>query len=122
MSKRGVTIPEVLVALVILTLGLLGLGATGLYVTGMVGGGERAAAVVTFAARRLELLRAAACLPTPPSDGTEQLTRGSAVVASTSWVVTAGGDGLVRIRLVSTYTLAARRVRTDTVETAVVCG
>jgi prepilin-type N-terminal cleavage/methylation domain-containing protein len=118
---RGVTIPEVLVALVILGVGLLGVGASGLHVTGMLARGERAGAVAAFGARRLELLRAAACLPSPPADGIEQLTRAGAVVATTSWTVSAVEGGIVRIRVVSRYTLARLRVRTDTLETAVVC-
>ncbi len=120
-TQRGVTIPEVLVAIVILAVGLLGLGASGLHVTDMLARGERAGAVATFGARRAELLRAAACLPGPPPDGTEQLTRGGVVLAGTTWTTSAVDGGIIQIRVVSRYPLARWRVRTDTIETAVVC-
>lgn len=121
MRDCGVTIPEVLVSLVILAVGLLGLGASGLCVTGMLGRGERAALATTFAARRLELLRAGACTPALHVDGSEQLTRGSAVVAANIWSIADGGNGTVHLRVVTNYQLAGRRVRSDTLETAVVC-
>ena len=121
MNARGVTIPEILVSLVILAVGLLGLGASGLYVTGMVNRGERAGTAATFAARRLELLRAGACVPTARAEGSERLTRGTAVMAANTWSIADAGHGVVRIRVVSSYQLAGRRTRSDTIETAVVC-
>ena len=120
-SPRGVTIPEVLVATVILGVGLLGLGASGLQVSDLVARGERTGVATTFGVRRLELLRAAACRATPPADGTEQLTRGAAILATNTWTVSAGADGVVGLRLITRYVVAARRVRSDTLETAVVC-
>jgi prepilin-type N-terminal cleavage/methylation domain-containing protein len=122
MGTRGVTIPEILVSIVILAVGLLGLGASGLYITGLVARGERVGAAVTFASRRLELLRAGACVPAPRGTGSEHLMRGSALLAANSWLIADGGGGTVRIRVISTYQLAGRRSRSDTIETVVVCG
>jgi prepilin-type N-terminal cleavage/methylation domain-containing protein len=120
-TQRGVTIPEVLVAIVILAVGLLGLGASGLHITAMLTRGERAGAVATFGARRMELLRAAACLPGAPTDGTEQLTRGGAVLAANTWTTSVVDGGIFQIRVVSRSTLTRWRVRADTIETVVVC-
>ncbi len=121
MNRNGVTIPEVLVAIVILTVGLLGLAASGLHVSGLVAQGSRTGVAATFGARRLELLRAAACRGNPPADGTEELTRGNAVLAVNTWTASALTDGQVAIRVVTRYVLAPRRVRTDSLVTVVVC-
>lgn len=122
MGNRGVTIPEVVVSIVILTVGLLGLGASGLHVAGSVARGERVGEAATFAARRLELLRAGACPPALGGGaGSEFLRRGSAVLAANSWSISDGGGGTVRIRVISSYQLGGGRARADTVETAVVC-
>ena len=122
MGNRGVTIPEIIVSLVILAVGLLGLGASGLHVTGLVVHSERVGAAATFASRRLELLRAGACAPGLLAAGSEHLMRGSALVAANSWSIADGGGGTVRIRVISSYLLAGRRARSDTIETVVVCG
>jgi prepilin-type N-terminal cleavage/methylation domain-containing protein len=121
MNRRGVTIPEVLVAIVILAIGLLGMATSGLHVSGLVAQGSRTGIATTFGVRRLELLRAAACRPTLPADGTEQLVRGSAVLAVNTWASSMLPGGQVGIRVVTRYQLAPRRSRSDTLETVVVC-
>ena len=121
MSNHGVTIPEVLVAIVILTVGLMGLAASGLHVSGLIAQGSRAGVATTFGVRRLELLRAAACRGTPPPDGIEELRRGSAVLAVNTWTVSILNDGQIGLRVVTRYVLSPRRVRTDSLETVVVC-
>lgn len=121
MNRRGLTIAEVLVAIVILTIGLLGLAASGLHVSALIAQGGRTGAATTFALSRLELLRAAACRGSPPPDGTAELRRGSAVLATATWTSRVLADHHVGIRVVTRYTVAARRVRNDTLETVVVC-
>jgi prepilin-type N-terminal cleavage/methylation domain-containing protein len=120
-NRRGLTIPEVLVAIVILTVGLLGLAASGLHVTALVAQGGRTGAATSFALRRLELLRATACRSALPPDGTAELRRGSTMLATTTWTSRVVADGHVGIRVVTRYTVAARRARSDTLETVVVC-
>lgn len=120
-NRAGLTIPEVLVAIVILTIGLLGLAASGLHVSALVAQSGRTVAATTFALGRLELLRAAACRGSPPPDGTAELRRESAVLATTTWASRVLADHQVGIRVVTRYTVAARRVRNDTLETVVVC-
>lgn len=120
-NARGVTIPEVLVAIVILTVGLLGLAASAQHVSGLVAQGSRTGAATTFGVRRLELLRAAACGATPPADGIEELTRGSAVLAVNVWTASVLTDGHIGLRVVTRYVLSPRRMRTDSLETVVVC-
>jgi prepilin-type N-terminal cleavage/methylation domain-containing protein len=120
-NQHGVSIPEVLVAIVILTVGLLGLAASGLHISALLARGSRTDAATTFSVRRLELLRAAACRGTPPADGTEELRRGAALLATSTWTSRVTGDGQLAIRVVTRYVVAARRTRSDTLETVVVC-
>ena len=121
MNRRGLTISEVLVAIVILSVGLLGLAASGLHVSALVAQGGRTGAATNFAAGRLELLRAAACRGAPPPDGTAELRRGSSILATATWRSWVVADGQVGMRVVTRYTVAARRTRSDTLETVVVC-
>ena len=120
MNQQGLSIPEVLVAIVILTVGLLGLAASGLHVSGLVAQGSRTGVAATFGVRRLELLRAAACRGTP-TDGFEELKAGGAALAVNTWTVSVLTDGQVGLRVVTRYVLSSRRVRTDSLETVVVC-
>lgn len=122
MNRRGLTIPEVLVAIVILTVGLLSLAASGLQVSALVAQGHRTGAATSFALGRLELLRAAACRGGPAPDGTAELRRGSVVLATTTWTSRVVAAGHIGIRVVTRYTVTARRARSDTLETVVVCG
>jgi len=121
MNQQGLSIPEVLVAIVILTVGLLGLAASGLHVSGLVAQGSRTGVASTFGVRRLELLRAGACRGTPSADGTEELRRGSAVLAVNVWTASVVSDGQIRLRVITRYVLSPKRVRIDSLETVVVC-
>lgn len=60
-AKRGFTLVEVVVALLILSVGLLALGATAGIATRMVAQGRRASRVAVLAARRVEMLRSGRC-------------------------------------------------------------
>jgi prepilin-type N-terminal cleavage/methylation domain-containing protein len=120
-NRHGLSIPEVLVAIVILTVGLLGLAASGLHVSDLLAQGSRTGRATTFGVRRLELLRAGTCRATPPADGTEELKAGSAVVAANTWSSSVVGEGQVAIRVVTRYVLSPRRPRTDTLAAVVVC-
>ena len=68
MHRRGFTVVEVMVAIVLLCVGLLGLAATGALVTRLVMEGRRATVAATLAQRHLEGLLAGDC--GAPSSGT----------------------------------------------------
>ena len=61
-NQRGFTIIEIIIAIVVLTVGVLGLVTTAALVTRMIARGQRSATAASFASRRLERLRAGACV------------------------------------------------------------
>lgn len=120
-GQRGFTLIEVLIAVVVLTVGLLGLVTTAALVTRMIGRGQRSAVAATFAARRMERLRPAACIDAQRLDGADTLYRGRTWVAINRWQFSDAGSDTYRLRLVTTYKTAQNRTRADTVETAIPC-
>jgi len=53
-NRRGFTIIEVIIAIIVLTVGILGMVTTAALVTRMIARGQRSAMATAFAARRLE--------------------------------------------------------------------
>jgi len=120
-GERGFTIIEVMIAVVILTVGLLGLTTTSGLVTRMIGRGQRSEVAALLAMQRMERARPAACIPAQRVNGSETLLRGSQVVARIAWTFTDAGNQSIRLRVVTDYVVSANRIRTDTMETQVVC-
>jgi len=120
-GERGFTIIEVMIAVVILTVGLLGLTTTSGLVTRMIGRGQRSEVAALLAMQRMERARPAACIPAQRVNGSETLLRGSQVVARIAWTFTDAGNQSIRLRVVTDYVVSANRIRTDTMETSVVC-
>lgn len=120
-DSRGFTLVEVLLAIILLTLGLLALGTSGLFVTATLDRSGRSTVAANFASRRLELLRPAACAPARRVAGSEQLTQGSAVLATNRWWFESGPRGVVLVRVANTHHAGRNRFRTDTLKTAVLC-
>jgi prepilin-type N-terminal cleavage/methylation domain-containing protein len=120
-SESGFTITEVVIAVIVLSVGLLGLASTGALTTRMIGRGQRSAVAATFAARRLELLRPAACIPAQRVNGSEILYRGSTAVATNVWTFTLSTNQTVQVRVFTTYTTAKNKTRAETTETSVSC-
>lgn len=120
-GERGFTIIEVMIAVVILTVGLLGLTTTSGLVTRMIGRGQRSEVAALLAMQRMERSRPAACIPAQRVNGSETLLRGSQVVARIAWTFTDAGNQSIRLRVVTDYVVSANRMRTDTMETQVVC-
>jgi prepilin-type N-terminal cleavage/methylation domain-containing protein len=118
-SKRGFTIIEVLVAIVVLTVGLLGLVTTAALVTRMIGRGQRSSVAATFAAQRMERLRVSGCAS--QAAGSDTLKRGSNWVAINTWTFSQPAASTWRILLQSKYQTQQGRTRTDTMETSISC-
>ena len=85
--RRGFTLLEVLVALVLLSIGILGVAMSAALVSRMVGDGSRLTLAATIAITRLEQLRAIPCASA--TSGTT-ITRG----IEERWSVAAMGAGL----------------------------
>ena len=127
-NKKGFTIIEIIIAIIVLTVGVLALVTTAALVTRMIARGQRSADASAFMARRVERLRAVAsgqltgaCVA--PLPGADTLYRGSNWVAFNTWTVTpiVGQTQNFRIKVVSTYKTVKNRVRRDSMETTFSC-
>ena len=121
-NRRGFTIIEVIIAIIVLTVGVLGLVTTAALVTRMVARGQRSAVATEFAARRLERMRARACIDAQRVPGADTLYRGSQWVAINRWSFTDGGNQNYRLKIVTTYRTTGDKTRTDSTETTIPCN
>ena len=117
--ERGFTTVEAMVAVLVLTVGLLGLMTNSAMVTRMVSGGQRTAAMATYAAQRLERLRTTACVT--QAAGADTLYRGGRPIDINSWRFVQPGPNHWRIVLRASYLSHSGRWRTDSMETEVSC-
>lgn len=101
--RRGFTLLEVLVALVLLSIGILGVAMSAASVSRMVGDGSRLTLAATIATARLEQLRAIPCASA--TSGTA-ITRG----IEERWSVAAMGAALsaLEVQLSVTYPLRSQ--------------
>lgn len=120
--ERGFTIIEIIIAIVILTVGILGLVTTAALVTRMIARGQRSGDAAAFAARRLERLRPATCIPAQRVAGSDTLYRGSTWAAINRWTFTDAGNGNFRIKILTTSKTMPNRMRTDSTETTIPCN
>jgi prepilin-type N-terminal cleavage/methylation domain-containing protein len=118
-AKRGFTIVEVLVAIVVLTVGLLGLVTTAALTTRMIARGQRSSMAATFAAQRMERLRVTGCAN--QAAGADTLRRGSAWVAINTWTFTSVATSTWRIVLLSKYKTQNNKLKIETMETSISC-
>jgi Tfp pilus assembly protein PilV len=120
-QRRGFTIIEIIIAIIVLTVGILGMVTTAALVTRMIARGQRSASAAAFAQRRVELLRAGICNAIPV-DGSDTLYRGSAWVAINSWTTTNLGNQNFRLKVATVYKTQQNKVRRDSVETTLSCN
>jgi type IV pilus modification protein PilV len=121
-NQRGFTIIEVIIAIIVLTVGVLGMVTTAALVTRMIGRGQRSAEASTFASRRLERMRVAACIDAQRVNGSETLSRGSTVVSTNTWTFTDLGNQNYRLKVKSTYKTTKDQMRSDSTETTITCN
>jgi prepilin-type N-terminal cleavage/methylation domain-containing protein len=122
-NQRGFTIIEIIIAIIVLTVGVLGMVTTAALVTRMIARGQRSADASAFAARRLERLRLAVCIPAQRVAGTDTLYRGSNWVSINRWsFALADVNNNWRIKIVSTYRTTQNRLRADSTETTIPCN
>jgi Tfp pilus assembly protein PilV len=126
-NTGGFTIIEVIVAILVLTVGILALGGTSALVTRMIARGGRAALAASFASERMEVLRPQGCIAR--TDGSDTLFRGSNWVAINSWTwgtvpikAANGPNSAYSLRVVSVFKGAQNMMRTDTLETEILCS
>ncbi|HWC74970.1 MAG TPA: prepilin-type N-terminal cleavage/methylation domain-containing protein [Gemmatimonadales bacterium] len=121
-NRRGFTIIEIMIAIIVLTVGVLGMVTTAALVTRMIARGQRSASASAFAARRVERMRIAACIDAQRQNGTDTLYRGSQWVAINRWTFTDLGNLNYRLKNVSTYRTVKNLVRSDSTETTISCN
>lgn len=121
-NRRGFTIIEIIIAIVVLTVGVLGMMTTAALVTRMIARGQRSASASAFAARRVERMRTAACIDVQRVNGSDTLYRGSQWVAINRWTFTDLGNLNYRLKNLSTYRTVKNRVRSDSTETTISCN
>lgn len=126
MNRRGFTIVEIMIAVVILCVGLLGLASAGATVTRMLAKGKGNSLVADFAQRSLDSVRSLAwCTSSPTTSGTNTLKVGNQTLATGKISVAKfGTDGWTVLDSISYYSWKAnKRFQTTTyvVETGVTC-
>lgn len=118
-SRAGLTIVEVMVALMMLTVGVLAIMSTTAFAARTMTRGRAADRAATVAMQRMELLRASIC--TSRSNGADTLMRNGQRLAINSWTVTTAGNNTWNVSLVTTYAGERAKLRTLVSETAVSC-
>jgi len=114
--EEGFTIVELIVAVTIFVWGLLALLGANMLVIQLLAAGDRAATASFYTRERLEALRGVSC--TALSDGSE--TRGGAY--QLVWdVEPAHGGSAATVEVRVTYPGLRGVVRTDTVESSILC-
>ena len=114
MNRRGFSLAEVVVAVVLFSLGILALTRTSGAIARMTGLGRHASTSAIVASSRLERLRAAPCPPGATSGAT------STGRVRELWTATPVGAGRA-LRVIISYD-DGRRARADTYETRSQCG
>ncbi|MFN2572309.1 MAG: prepilin-type N-terminal cleavage/methylation domain-containing protein [Gemmatimonadales bacterium] len=121
-SQGGFTIIEIIIAIIVLTVGVLAMASTAALVTRMIARGQRSASASAFAARRIERMRIAACVPAQRVNGQDTLYRGSNWVSINTWTFTDAGNQNYRLKVVSLYKTIKDKTRRDSTETTITCN
>jgi prepilin-type N-terminal cleavage/methylation domain-containing protein len=121
LSSSGLTLVEVLVAVVVLAIGIVALAGGSALVTRMIGRGKVETRAAQTASRRVEMLRLAAYSTTPRCTSPAFASGGPVIDGgvSESWVVSAAGK-VRRVEVTVTY-LTVRGPRSASVETGIGC-
>jgi prepilin-type N-terminal cleavage/methylation domain-containing protein len=120
-SSSGVTLVEVLIAIVVLGVGILALTGSSSLITRMIGRGKVETEAALRAARRVEQLRARAASTTPRCLAAD-FASGGPVISGTfteSWSVSPSGQ-VRRVHVTVRY-LTVHGVRSAELETALAC-
>lgn len=120
-NEGGFTILEIMIAVVILMVGVLGLVMTAGLTTRMMGRANRAQQAAAYASKRMEMMRASACIPAQRSAGVDTLYRGSAMIAYNTWSYADMGSGSYSLRVITRWETTKNQMKSDTLEQGVPC-
>lgn len=119
-SRRGFTIVEVVVAMMIMTIAVLALASTNGLVSKMMITGHNAEMASAFATRRMEQLRRSGCAAR--ADAADTLYRGASTWAAVNnWVWTDAGRSTWRIKMTTQYRSTGGLTKTHISETSISC-
>jgi prepilin-type N-terminal cleavage/methylation domain-containing protein len=120
-SSSGMTLVEVLIALIVLGVGIVALAGSSSMVSRMIGRGKAETHAALAASRRMETLRSAAASTTPRCTAPSFASGGPLLVdgVTETWVVPPGG-AVRRIRVTVSY-LTVRGTRSAILETQIAC-
>jgi prepilin-type N-terminal cleavage/methylation domain-containing protein len=119
--SRGLTLIELLIALIVLGVGILALTGSSSLVTRMLGRGKVETQAALLASRRVEMLRVAAGSTTPRCTSPRFSSGGPVTDGGLreSWTVSPSGQ-LRQVRVVVAY-LTVRGTRSAVLETTIEC-
>jgi prepilin-type N-terminal cleavage/methylation domain-containing protein len=120
-SSSGLTLVEVLVALVVLGVGVVALAGSSAMVTRMIGRGKAETHAAQIASRRVEMLRLAAYSTSPRCSASSFVSGGPVILngVTESWVVPSAGK-VRRVRVTVSY-LTVRGIRSAVLESGIEC-
>jgi Tfp pilus assembly protein PilV len=124
-NRDGLTVVEVIVALIILSVGVLAMLSTSMFATRTMTRGRMADMAAGHATRRMELLRASVC--TSQANAADTLKRGGQNLVINSWTIATAGAHAAsagvtwKVKLVTTYMAESAKIRTVVGETEVSC-
>ncbi len=119
-SKRGFTIVEVVVAMMIMTVAVLALASTSGLVSKMMLRGHNAEMASAFATRRLDQLRMSGC--TSRVNAADTLYRGTSNWAAVNnWVWSDAGKSTYRVKVTTRYRSSGGTIGTNISETSISC-
>jgi len=120
-SRQGLTLIEILIAIVVLGIGVTALVGSSGMVTRMIGRGKVETRAAQAASSRMESLRVAASSTSPPCLAPAFASGGPVIsgAMTESWMVPSSGR-VRRVRVTVTY-LTARGPRTAGLETVISC-
>jgi prepilin-type N-terminal cleavage/methylation domain-containing protein len=119
-SRRGFTVVEVLVAMMVMTIAVLALASTSGLVAKMMSRGHNAEMATAFAMRKMDDLRMTGC--TARNNGADTLFRGgSNWAAINSWVWSTGGTSIYRVRMTTSYRSSGGLTGTNVSESSISC-
>jgi prepilin-type N-terminal cleavage/methylation domain-containing protein len=120
-SSSGLTLVEMLIALIVLGVGIMALAGSSSLITRMIGRGKSETHAALAASRRVEMLRSAAHSTSPRCTAPSFASGGPTLVdgATESWVVPPAGARR-RVRVTVTY-LTVKGTRSAVLETEIEC-
>lgn len=120
-NEGGFTILEIMIAVVILMVGVLGLVMTAGLTTRMMGRANRAQQAAAYASKRMEMMRASACIAAQRNAGVDTLYRGSAMIAYNTWSYADMGSQSYRLSVITRWETTKNQMKSDTLEQGVAC-